>query len=290
VWADKPLGADKEGFAIEHSSLEKPRRYRLKNCTWQTLGALLFPIWAWLPAWQAWRYLGPFLAWFISAAGPLGQTMGRFGLILINLTPRARFFYGDIRTSRTAMATSHSSTNQLLGLLRILRLWVWDRVSRKTQPIYTNKRPWWFITASCQRLDQNYYDGHVVVFCLPWVYALLSYVAVVGRFWLIYFTCIAVAIKRFSAVFMSSLAVCVWVFLQSRRTRRQISRCALVVVVLFSLIFRINYFKPFVVLERYAQRLDSTRRTSKTDGNSLFAASSWVQAIIGYIVRLFYVH
>ncbi len=75
--------------------------------------------------------------WFISAAG-LATTMG-VSLIFNYLTPGAIVrFMAILRTSGRygEQVTAH---NHLLGLLRILRLWVWDQRVAKDPPIYTNK-------------------------------------------------------------------------------------------------------------------------------------------------------
>ncbi|GAA0244964.1 amino acid ABC transporter ATP-binding/permease protein [Marinomonas primoryensis] len=112
--------------------------------------------------------------WFISAAG-LATTMG-VGLIFNYLTPGAIVrFMAILRTSGRygEQVTAH---NHLLGLLRILRLWVWDqRVAKDPANLHEQSRG-----DLLQRLvsDLDQIIRWPLVVFLPWVYALLSYVAV----------------------------------------------------------------------------------------------------------------
>lgn len=112
--------------------------------------------------------------WFISAAG-LATAMG-VALVFNYLTPGA--IVRGLAILRTAgrygeQVTSH---NHLLGLLRILRLWVWDqRVAKDAANLHQQSRG-----DLLQRLvsDLDQIIRWPLVVFLPWIYALLSYVAV----------------------------------------------------------------------------------------------------------------
>ncbi|WP_249344535.1 ATP-binding cassette domain-containing protein [Marinomonas sp. CT5] len=112
--------------------------------------------------------------WFISAAG-LATTMG-VALVFNYLTPGA--IVRGLAILRTAgrygeQVTAH---NHLLGLLRILRLWVWDqRVAKDAANLHQQSRG-----DLLQRLvsDLDQIIRWPLVVFLPWIYALLSYVAV----------------------------------------------------------------------------------------------------------------
>lgn len=112
--------------------------------------------------------------WFISAAG-LATAMG-VALVFNYLTPGA--IVRGLAILRTAgrygeQVTSH---NHLLGLLRILRLWVWDqRVANDAANLHQQSRG-----DLLQRLvsDLDQIIRWPLVVFLPWIYALLSYVAV----------------------------------------------------------------------------------------------------------------
>ncbi|WP_137170137.1 amino acid ABC transporter ATP-binding/permease protein [Marinomonas sp. FW-1] len=112
--------------------------------------------------------------WFISAAG-LATAMG-VGIFFNYLTPGA--IVRGLAILRTAgrygeQVTAH---NHLLGLLRILRLWVWDqRVAKDASNLHQQSRG-----DLLQRLvsDLDQIIRWPLVVFLPWVYALLAYVAV----------------------------------------------------------------------------------------------------------------
>jgi len=112
--------------------------------------------------------------WFISAAG-LATTMG-LALVFNYLTPGA--IVRGLAILRTAgrygeQVTAH---NHLLGLLRILRLWVWDqRVAKDAANLHQQSRG-----DLLQRLvsDLDQIIRWPLVVFLPWIYALFSYVAV----------------------------------------------------------------------------------------------------------------
>lgn len=112
--------------------------------------------------------------WFISAAG-LATSMGA-GLIFNYLTPGA--IVRGLAILRTAgrygeQVTAH---NHLLGLLRTLRLWVWDqRVAKGSANLHEQSKG-----DLLQRLvsDLDQIIRWPLVVFLPWIYALLSYVAV----------------------------------------------------------------------------------------------------------------
>ncbi|ETX11324.1 ABC transporter [Marinomonas ushuaiensis DSM 15871] len=112
--------------------------------------------------------------WFISATG-LATAIGT-GLTFNYLTPGA--IVRGLAIFRTAgrygeQVTAH---NHLLGLLRILRLWVWDqRVAKDAANLHEQSRG-----DLLQRLvsDLDQIIRWPLVVFLPWLYALLSYAAV----------------------------------------------------------------------------------------------------------------
>ncbi len=112
--------------------------------------------------------------WFISAAG-LATAMGS-ALVFNYLTPGA--IVRGLAILRTAgrygeQVTAH---NHLLGLLRILRLWVWDQgVAKQTASVHTQSRG-----DLLQRLvsDLDQIIRWPLVVFLPWLYALLGYLGV----------------------------------------------------------------------------------------------------------------
>ena len=112
--------------------------------------------------------------WFISAAG-LATALG--GALVFNyLTPGA--IVRGLAILRTAgrygeQVTAH---NHLLGLLRTLRLWVWDqRVAKDAANLHQQSRG-----DLLQRLvsDLDQIIRWPLVVFLPWVYAVLAYVGV----------------------------------------------------------------------------------------------------------------
>ena len=112
--------------------------------------------------------------WFISAAG-LATAMG-VGIVFNYLTPGA--IVRGLSILRTAgrygeQVTAH---NHLFGLLRILRLWVWDqRVAKDAANLHEQSRG-----DLLQRLvsDLDQIIRWPLVVFLPWIYALLAYAAV----------------------------------------------------------------------------------------------------------------
>ncbi|RBP85655.1 ATP-binding cassette domain-containing protein [Marinomonas rhizomae] len=112
--------------------------------------------------------------WFISAAG-LASAMGS-ALVFNYLTPGA--IVRGLAIFRTAgrygeQVTAH---NHLLGLLRTLRLWVWDqRVAKDSANLHEQSRG-----DLLQRLvsDLDQIIRWPLVVFLPWIYALLAYAAV----------------------------------------------------------------------------------------------------------------
>lgn len=112
--------------------------------------------------------------WFISAAG-LATALG--GALVFNyLTPGA--IVRGLAILRTAgrygeQVTAH---NHLLGLLRTLRLWVWDqRVAKDAANLHQQSRG-----DLLQRLvsDLDQIIRWPLVVFLPWIYALLAYAGV----------------------------------------------------------------------------------------------------------------
>lgn len=112
--------------------------------------------------------------WFISAAG-LATAMG-VGMVFNYLTPGA--IVRGLSILRTAgrygeQVTAH---NHLFGLLRILRLWVWDqRVAKDAANLHEQSRG-----DLLQRLvnDLDQIIRWPLVVFLPWIYALSAYLAV----------------------------------------------------------------------------------------------------------------
>ncbi|WP_394182333.1 amino acid ABC transporter ATP-binding/permease protein [Marinomonas posidonica] len=112
--------------------------------------------------------------WFISAAG-LATAMGT-ALVFNYLTPGA--IVRGLAILRTAgrygeQVTAH---NHLLGLLRTLRLWVWDqRVAKPIADLHKQSRG-----DLLQRLvsDLDQIIRWPLVVFLPWLYALLGYIGV----------------------------------------------------------------------------------------------------------------
>lgn len=112
--------------------------------------------------------------WFISAAG-LATAVG-VGMFFNYLTPGA--IVRGLSIFRTAgrygeQVTAH---NHLLGLLKTLRLWVWDqRVAKNAANLHEQTRG-----DLLQRLvsDLDQIIRWPLVVFLPWIYAVASYVAV----------------------------------------------------------------------------------------------------------------
>ncbi|ETI62338.1 amino acid ABC transporter ATP-binding/permease protein [Marinomonas profundimaris] len=112
--------------------------------------------------------------WFISAAG-LASAIGS-ALVFNYLTPGA--IVRGLAIFRTAgrYGEQVSAHNHLLGLLRTLRLWVWDqRVAKDSANLHEQSRG-----DLLQRLvsDLDQIIRWPLVVFLPWIYALLSYAAV----------------------------------------------------------------------------------------------------------------
>lgn len=112
--------------------------------------------------------------WFISAAG-LATAMG-LGLIFNYLTPGAIVRGLAILRTSGRYGEQVTAHNHLLGLLRILRLWVWDqRVAKDPANLHEQSRG-----DLLQRLvsDLDQIIRWPLVVFLPWIYALLSYAVV----------------------------------------------------------------------------------------------------------------
>ncbi|NLQ16919.1 ATP-binding cassette domain-containing protein [Marinomonas sp. M1K-6] len=112
--------------------------------------------------------------WFISATG-LATAMG-VGIVFNYLTPGAIIRFMAILRTAGRYGEQVSAHNHLLGLLRLLRLWVWDqRVANDSANLYAQSRG-----DLLQRLvsDLDQIIRWPLVVFLPWVYALLAYVAV----------------------------------------------------------------------------------------------------------------
>ncbi|MBJ7539305.1 amino acid ABC transporter ATP-binding/permease protein [Marinomonas transparens] len=113
--------------------------------------------------------------WFISAAG-LATAMG-LGLVFNYLTPGAIVRFMAILRTAGRYGEQVSSHHHLLGLLRILRLWVWDqRVAQDPANLHKQSRG-----DLLQRLvsDLDQIIRWPLVVFLPWVYALFGYGAVI---------------------------------------------------------------------------------------------------------------
>ncbi|MBR7887777.1 ATP-binding cassette domain-containing protein [Marinomonas sp. A79] len=112
--------------------------------------------------------------WFISAAG-LATSVG-MGLFFNYLTPGAIVRGLSIFRTAGRYGEQVSSHNHLLGLLKTLRLWVWDqRVAKDSANLYEQSRG-----DLLQRLvsDLDQIIRWPLVVFLPWIYALLSYTVV----------------------------------------------------------------------------------------------------------------
>lgn len=112
--------------------------------------------------------------WFISAAG-LASAVGA-ALVFNYLTPGAIVRGMAILRTAGRYGEQVSAHNHLLGLLRVLRLWVWDqRVAKDAANLHEQSRG-----DLLQRLvsDLDQIIRWPLVVFLPWVYAFLSYAAV----------------------------------------------------------------------------------------------------------------
>lgn len=112
--------------------------------------------------------------WFITAAG-LSASVG-MGLFFNYLTPGAIVRGLSIFRTAGRYGEQVSSHNHLLGLLKTLRLWVWDqRVAKDSANLYEQSRG-----DLLQRLvsDLDQIIRWPLVVFLPWIYATSSYAAV----------------------------------------------------------------------------------------------------------------
>jgi ATP-binding cassette, subfamily C, bacterial CydC len=112
--------------------------------------------------------------WFISAAG-LATAMG-VGIVFNYLTPGAIVRGMSILRTAGRYGEQVTAHNHLLGLLRTLRLWVWDqRVAKDAAHLHQQSRG-----DLLQRLvsDLDQIIRWPLVVFLPWIYALSAYLAV----------------------------------------------------------------------------------------------------------------
>ncbi|WP_198666576.1 amino acid ABC transporter ATP-binding/permease protein [Marinomonas shanghaiensis] len=112
--------------------------------------------------------------WFISAAG-LATAMG-VGIVFNYLTPGAIVRGMSILRTAGRYGEQVTAHNHLLGLLRTLRLWVWDqRVAKDAANLHEQSRG-----DLLQRLvsDLDQIIRWPLVVFLPWIYALSAYLAV----------------------------------------------------------------------------------------------------------------
>ena len=112
--------------------------------------------------------------WFISATG-LATAFG-VGVFFNYLTPGAIIRFMAIVRTAGRYGEQVSAHNHLLSLLRTLRLWVWDqRVAKDAANLHEQSRG-----DLLQRLvsDLDQIIRWPLVVFLPWLYALVAYLAV----------------------------------------------------------------------------------------------------------------
>ncbi|MEO9274799.1 ATP-binding cassette domain-containing protein [Marinomonas sp. 5E14-1] len=159
---------------MSSSSLKTTTKLTLKSLLLANLWGFVIPVLLGVIASLAGVGLLGLSGWFISAAG-LATALG-INLSFNYLTPGA--IVRGLAIFRTAgrYGEQVAAHNHLLGLLRTLRLWVWDqRVAKDSANLHKQSRG-----DLLQRLvsDLDQIIRWPLVVFLPWLYALLSYAAV----------------------------------------------------------------------------------------------------------------
>ncbi len=159
---------------MSSSSLKTTAKLTLKSLLLANLWGFVIPVLLGVIASLAGVGLLGLSGWFISAAG-LATALG-VNLSFNYLTPGA--IVRGLAIFRTAgrYGEQVAAHNHLLGLLRTLRLWVWDqRVAKDSANLHEQSRG-----DLLQRLvsDLDQIIRWPLVVFLPWLYALLSYAAV----------------------------------------------------------------------------------------------------------------
>ncbi|MGJ8647131.1 MAG: amino acid ABC transporter ATP-binding/permease protein [Marinomonas colpomeniae] len=160
--------------SMNKSSFNKSAKLTLKGLLLANPWGFVIPVLVGVLASLAGVALLGLSGWFISAAG-LATAMG-VGLVFNYLTPGAIVRGLAILRTSGRYGEQVTAHNHLLGLLRILRLWVWDqRVAKDSANLHEQSRG-----DLLQRLvsDLDQIIRWPLVVFLPWIYALLSYVAV----------------------------------------------------------------------------------------------------------------
>lgn len=160
--------------SMNKSSFNKSAKLTLKGLLLANPWGFVIPVLIGVLASLAGVALLGLSGWFISAAG-LATAMG-VGLIFNYLTPGAIVRGLAILRTSGRYGEQVTAHNHLLGLLRILRLWVWDqRVAKDSANLHEQSRG-----DLLQRLvsDLDQIIRWPLVVFLPWIYALLSYAAV----------------------------------------------------------------------------------------------------------------
>jgi ATP-binding cassette subfamily C protein CydC len=159
---------------MSHSLINKSAKLTLKGLLLANPWGFVIPVLIGVLASLAGVALLGLSGWFISAAG-LATAMG-VGLVFNYLTPGAIVRGLAILRTSGRYGEQVTAHNHLLGLLRILRLWVWDqRVAKDSANLHEQSRG-----DLLQRLvsDLDQIIRWPLVVFLPWIYALLSYAAV----------------------------------------------------------------------------------------------------------------
>ncbi|MCV2402593.1 ATP-binding cassette domain-containing protein [Marinomonas sp. C2222] len=153
--------------------MKKTNKLSLKSLIFSNLWGFMVPVFLGLVASLAGVALLGVSGWFISAAG-LATALGAH-LSFNYLTPGA--IVRGLAIFRTAgrYGEQVSAHNHLLGLLRTLRLWVWDRRVEQDATNLQQQSKGDLLQRLVNDLDMII-RWPLVVF-LPWLYALLSYVA-----------------------------------------------------------------------------------------------------------------
>lgn len=160
--------------SMNKSSFNKSAKLTLKGLLLANPWGFVIPVLIGVLASLAGVALLGLSGWFISAAG-LATAMG-VGLVFNYLTPGAIVRGLAILRTSGRYGEQVTAHNHLLGLLRILRLWVWDqRVAKDSANLHEQSRG-----DLLQRLvsDLDQIIRWPLVVFLPWIYALLSYAAV----------------------------------------------------------------------------------------------------------------
>ncbi|NVK28040.1 MAG: ATP-binding cassette domain-containing protein [Flavobacteriia bacterium] len=146
----------------------------LKSLLKTNLSGFLIPVIIGIAASLAGVALLGISGWFISAAG-LATVMGT-ALVFNYLIPGAVVRAMAIIRTAGRYGEQVTAHNHLLGLLRTLRLWVWDqRVAKDSANLHQQSRG-----DLLQRLvsDLDQIIRWPLVVFLPWIYAVLAYTAV----------------------------------------------------------------------------------------------------------------